>query len=141
NGSWYDAREARAHVEKKMNYLASRSLIGSAEDFIDRAATASSVSGDEYLVRCASNRWPAVPGCVPNWSGFAPPSPNRARGRESTAIGGSGSLFQTTWTSLVPSRLELGELRGLRRLRSEDRPTGDGEHGERPPPPLPALSR
>ena len=56
NGSWYDGREARAHLEQKMNYLGSRSLIGTAENFIDRAATASSVSGDTYLVRCASTR-------------------------------------------------------------------------------------
>ena len=56
NGTWYDARDARAHVERKLNYLASRSQIGSAEDFIDRAATASSVSGEEYLVRCGPDR-------------------------------------------------------------------------------------
>jgi len=56
NGSWYDARQARAHLEKKMNYLARRSLIDRAEDFIERAATASSLSGDQYLVRCASDR-------------------------------------------------------------------------------------
>jgi uncharacterized protein DUF5329 len=55
NGTWYDARDARAHVEKKLRYLASRSQIGSAEDFIDRAAAASSVSGEKYLVRCGAD--------------------------------------------------------------------------------------
>jgi hypothetical protein len=59
NGTWYDARDARAHLEKKKNYLVNRSLIGSAEDFIDRAATASSVSGEKYQVRCRPS--PAVP--------------------------------------------------------------------------------
>lgn len=59
NGNWYDSREARAHLEKKKNYLMNRSLLGSTEDFIDRAATASSVSGAKYLVRCP--RSPAVP--------------------------------------------------------------------------------
>jgi len=52
NGSWHDSKAARAHLEKKKNYLMSRSLIGSAEDFIEKAATASSVSGEKYQVRC-----------------------------------------------------------------------------------------
>jgi hypothetical protein len=59
NGSWHDPQEARAHLEKKKNYLMKRSLIGSAEDFIEKAATASSVSGEKYQVRCRPN--PAVP--------------------------------------------------------------------------------
>jgi hypothetical protein len=59
NGAWYDSREARAHLEKKKSYLMNRSLIGSTEDFIDRAATASSVSGEKYQVRCRPS--PAVP--------------------------------------------------------------------------------
>jgi hypothetical protein len=56
NGSWHDARAARAHPEKKYRYLANRSLIGSAEDFIDRAATSSSVTGETYYVRCPPNQ-------------------------------------------------------------------------------------
>lgn len=52
NGSWHDAREARAHLEKKNEYLSKRSLIGSTDDFIERAATGSSMSGEKYLVRC-----------------------------------------------------------------------------------------
>lgn len=59
NGSWHDSKAASAHLEKKKNYLMTRSLIGSAENFIDRAATASSVSGEKYLVRCRPD--PAVP--------------------------------------------------------------------------------
>mgnify|MGYP001765015338 CR=1 FL=1 len=52
NGSWYDSKEARAHLEKKRSYLMKRSLIGTAEEFVDMAATASSVSGEKYQVRC-----------------------------------------------------------------------------------------
>jgi hypothetical protein len=59
NGSWYDPGEARDHLEKKKNYLMNRSLIGSTDDFIDKAATASSVTGERYQVRCRPN--PPVP--------------------------------------------------------------------------------
>lgn len=59
NGTWHDSREARAHLEKKKDYLIKRSLIRTAEDFIDRAGTASSVSGEKYQVRCRPS--PAVP--------------------------------------------------------------------------------
>lgn len=59
NGTWHDSRDARAHLQKKLDYMMKRSLVGSAEDFIARAATASSVSGAEYQVRCQPA--PAVP--------------------------------------------------------------------------------
>jgi hypothetical protein len=59
NGAWHDSSEARAHLEKKRNYLMNRAQIGSAEDFIEKAATASSVSGEKYQVRCRPG--PAVP--------------------------------------------------------------------------------
>jgi hypothetical protein len=52
NGSWHDSRTAQAHLRDKYNYLAARNLIRSTEDFIDRAATASSLSGRPYEVRC-----------------------------------------------------------------------------------------
>lgn len=55
NGGWHSAKEARGHLEKKYRYLEARSLIGSAEDFIDKAASSSSMSGDPYLVRCERN--------------------------------------------------------------------------------------
>lgn len=54
NGTWHEAREARAHLQRKYDYLAKRGLISSAEDFIDRAATRSSVSGNRYRVRCGA---------------------------------------------------------------------------------------
>ena len=51
-------RAARAHLEKK-NYLVNRTLVESAADFIEKAATASSVSGEKYQVRCRPN--PSAP--------------------------------------------------------------------------------
>lgn len=52
NGTWYDGTRARAHLRTKYDYLAERQLIGSAEDFIDKAATKSSLSGKPYKLRC-----------------------------------------------------------------------------------------
>ena len=52
NRSWHDAAEARDHLQHKLDYLAKRSLVGTTEDFISRAASSSSMSGEEYLVRC-----------------------------------------------------------------------------------------
>jgi len=63
NGSWHSAAQARTHLEKKRDYLLKRSLVGSTEDFIDRAATASSVTGEKYQVRCA----PAQPVASSEW--------------------------------------------------------------------------
>jgi hypothetical protein len=63
NGTWYDSRVAQAHLRDKYSYLVAADLIKTTEDFIDRAATASSLSGQAYEVRCnggptvASNRW------------------------------------------------------------------------------------
>jgi Family of unknown function (DUF5329) len=53
NGSWYDAARAQAHLRAKYDYLAARNLVRSAEDFIDKAATKSSLSGQPYQIRCA----------------------------------------------------------------------------------------
>jgi len=52
NGSWYEGVRARAHLRAKYDYLTARQLIGTAEDFIDKAATKSSVSGKPYKIRC-----------------------------------------------------------------------------------------
>jgi len=52
NGSWYAAAEAAPHLLRKLQYLEERGLVESAEQFIDRAASSSSVSGQPYLVRC-----------------------------------------------------------------------------------------
>lgn len=52
NGSWHSAAEARAHLERKYTYLLKKGLVERTEDFIDRAATGSSVTGKDYQVRC-----------------------------------------------------------------------------------------
>jgi hypothetical protein len=53
NGTWYDGTQARAHLRSKYDYFAERQLIGTAEDFIDKAATKSSISGKPYKIRCS----------------------------------------------------------------------------------------
>jgi hypothetical protein len=58
NGTWYGAKEAAAHLNKKYQYLQEKGLVPSTEAFIERAASASSMSGKAYRVRCGSN--PAV---------------------------------------------------------------------------------
>ena len=52
NGAWYDSKAAQAHLRGKYNHLAAANLIDSTEDFIERAATASSLSGQPYSVKC-----------------------------------------------------------------------------------------
>jgi len=58
NGTWYGAKEAVAHLNKKYQYLQEKGLVPSTEAFIERAASTSSMSGKAYRVRCGSN--PAV---------------------------------------------------------------------------------
>jgi hypothetical protein len=55
NGTWYDSRAAQTHLRDKYKYLVARGLVNSTEDFIERAATASSLSGQPYEVRCGGN--------------------------------------------------------------------------------------
>ena len=52
NGTWYDAESAAAHLRTKYETLAARGLIGDTDDFIDRAATKSSLSGRDYAIKC-----------------------------------------------------------------------------------------
>ena len=59
NGSWYDSTQARAHLREKYEFLAAKGVIQSAEDFIERAATRSSLSGKAYSIKCGSA--PVVP--------------------------------------------------------------------------------
>jgi hypothetical protein len=54
NGSWVDARAAQAHVRMKYDQLAAGDKIATARDFIDKAASVSSLSGTPYQVRCAN---------------------------------------------------------------------------------------
>ncbi len=52
NGSWHDANKARAHLQKKYDYLRKRGMADTAELFIERGASKSSMSGKPYRVRC-----------------------------------------------------------------------------------------
>jgi Family of unknown function (DUF5329) len=54
NGSWYGPQDARKHLQRKLDYMVERKMLGSAEDFIADAATSSSMSGKPYLIRCGS---------------------------------------------------------------------------------------
>lgn len=53
NGRWYPASDAQAHLRRKYDWLRKRDLVDSAEQFIVRAGTGSSISGQAYRVRCA----------------------------------------------------------------------------------------
>lgn len=53
NGSWYNAADARQHMQRKVDYFEDQGGFKSTEQFIDMVATKSSVSGDAYQVRCA----------------------------------------------------------------------------------------
>ena len=55
NGSWYSAKEAAGHLASKYKYLQNKDMVPSAEKFIERAATESSLSGKAYLIKCADN--------------------------------------------------------------------------------------
>ena len=54
NGSWHSAVEAQAHLRRKLDYLLGKGAVASAEQFIERAASQSSMSGRAYLVKCGS---------------------------------------------------------------------------------------
>lgn len=54
NGTWYPATEARTHLLRKLKYLEDRGAVQSAEQFIERAASSSSTTGQPYLVKCGS---------------------------------------------------------------------------------------
>ena len=53
NGTWYDAVAARGHLQRKYDYLLKRDMVDSSEQFIERAASRSSVSGKAYKVSCS----------------------------------------------------------------------------------------
>jgi len=53
NGSWYDSAKAEGHLRDKYTMLVARDQIQTAEEFIDKVATKSSLSGLPYAVQCA----------------------------------------------------------------------------------------
>jgi hypothetical protein len=63
NGTWYGPHEAADHLNDKYQYLLGKNRIASAEDFIDQAASQSSMSGQPYLVKCGS----AAPVASSSW--------------------------------------------------------------------------
>jgi len=83
NGSWYDAKTARAHLEQKYAYLLDKNLVARTEDFVARAATNSSVSGKPYLVKCGS----AAPVPSAQWFGV-----ELKRHRQAHPAGGAGTV-------------------------------------------------
>ena len=60
NGSWHSAQDASGHLQKKYRYLLDRGMISSAESFIEHGASASSMSGKPYQVRCGADAKPAT---------------------------------------------------------------------------------
>jgi len=54
NGAWHTSAEARTHLQRKLDYLQRKGAVASAEQFIERAATRSSLSGQPYWVQCGS---------------------------------------------------------------------------------------
>jgi hypothetical protein len=56
NGSWYPGPEARAHLQRKLEYLENKGLVETTEQFIERGASQSSMTGRTYLVKCATEQ-------------------------------------------------------------------------------------
>jgi len=54
NGTWYDAQQAQAHLRAKYDALAAHNQIKTAEDFIEKAASNSSMSGRPYQIKCGA---------------------------------------------------------------------------------------
>jgi hypothetical protein len=52
NGTWYDGQRAQAHLRAKFDALAATDQIKTAEDFIEKAASKSSMSGQPYQIKC-----------------------------------------------------------------------------------------
>lgn len=52
NGDWYSSKEAKEHLEKKLAYILQKGEIKNTEQFIEYAASKSSITGKAYLVQC-----------------------------------------------------------------------------------------
>lgn len=52
NGSWHTSPDAAVHLKKKFDYLDNKNQLSNTEEFILKAATASSISKKPYLVKC-----------------------------------------------------------------------------------------
>jgi hypothetical protein len=54
NGTWHVAADARAHLQQKLQYLEVRGTVETTEQFIELAASGSTMTGRPYLVRCGN---------------------------------------------------------------------------------------
>ncbi len=54
NGTWYNGSEAKDHLLRKLEYIEGKRTIQSTEQFIELAASKSSLSGRAYQVKCGS---------------------------------------------------------------------------------------
>ncbi len=52
NGTWHSAHEGQLHLRDKFNYLVAWRNLDTTEQFIEMAATESSLTGRPYMVRC-----------------------------------------------------------------------------------------
>ena len=52
NGTWHDSESAANHIQRKYDYANNKGVIADAEDFIQYAATESSWTGIDYVVKC-----------------------------------------------------------------------------------------
>jgi Family of unknown function (DUF5329) len=52
NGNWHTAAEAAVHLMRKFQHMERKNYITTTEHFIEQGASASSLSGNAYLVRC-----------------------------------------------------------------------------------------
>jgi hypothetical protein len=52
NGTWSDSKTAQTHLLRKFKYLAAKDQINTTEDFIEKVATGSALSGQPYEVKC-----------------------------------------------------------------------------------------
>lgn len=55
NGAWHTATDAKSHLLSKLKYLEDRGAVQSTEQFVELAASRSSVTGQSYLVRCGND--------------------------------------------------------------------------------------
>ena len=60
NGEWHDAADARAHLQRKYDHLLNKNQVDTSEQFIQRAASKSSLSGRAYRVKCAGKEQDAA---------------------------------------------------------------------------------
>lgn len=56
NGTWHSATEAKSHLLRKLRYLEDAAAVRSTEQFVELGASASTATGQPYLVRCAGGK-------------------------------------------------------------------------------------